>query len=151
MRTGLKPHWDLFTPSSLYSHAKVTVRSSQSSYIEWNTDSNALAWNSAPARRVAASSPGQAGTSRLPALTLGFIKPLLVLAYLQRSWRCYLQLRQHKLPSVLGGKTMSWSTLTMLKAGLTHQGPWLLRPAVGWQEEEWNSSSEGVLTSSEFY
>lgn len=151
MQTGLMPHWDLCTPSSLCGHGKVTIRLSQSSYIEWNTDWNALAWNSAQARRVAASSPGQTGTSRLPALTLGSIKPLLVLAYLERSWKCYLQLRQHELPSVLGGKSLSLPTLTMLKAGLTHQGPWLLRLAVGWQGEEWNTSSEGVAMSSEFY
>lgn len=37
------PHWDLLTPSSLCSHAKVTVRLSQSSFTEWNIDSNVLA------------------------------------------------------------------------------------------------------------
>lgn len=85
------PHWDLFTPRRLCSHAKVTIRSSQSSYTDWNIDSNVLAWNSAPA-----SCPGQAGTLRLPILTLSFIKPLLVHDYLGRSWRCCLQQGQHK-------------------------------------------------------
>lgn len=87
---------------------------------------------------------------QLPTLTLGFIKPLLAHDYLGRSWRC-LQPRQYKLPSVLDEKSSSLSTSTVLKAGLTLQRPWLLRLAVGWQGEEWNSSSEGVLMSSEFY
>lgn len=57
--------------------------------------------------------------------------------HLERSWRCSLQARQHELPSVLGGgESVSWSILTILKVGLTCQGPQLLRPAVSWQGEE---------------
>lgn len=141
-----KPRWDLLTPSSLCSRAKVAVRLSQSSYTEWNIDSNALAWNSAPASRVAGSSPGRLGpagsqNSGLPQTSLSPCLP----------WK-HLEM----LPSTETTQTSlcsGWEKFILVQFNSAEgrtDPPGTLRPAVGWQGEEWNSSSEGVLTSSEF-
>lgn len=138
--TVLTPPWDLFKPTAFYSHAKVKIRLSQSIYIQWNTT---LIQMPLPEimRQPREWQPSliavEAGwDQQAPDFKFELHQTSLRPCHLERSWRCSLQARQHELPSVLGGKSVSWSILTILKAGLTCQGPQLLRPAVGWQGEE---------------